>query len=116
MILKNTFISAKENEMDIEPKFSEKMNQSESVGKRNNLMKILIMKLWNHLKSHLKLIIFLYIIDKAIITHQNKFEQFKIYEDIFGFLFSIKKLKSLDCVFLKEKCLNHEKYLKHDNL
>ena len=45
MILKNTFISAKENEMDIEPKFSEKMNQSESVGKRNNLMKILIMKL-----------------------------------------------------------------------
>jgi len=34
----------------------------------------------------------------------------------FYFLFSIKKLKSLDCVLLKEKCLNLEKYLKYDNL
>jgi len=32
------------------------------------------------------------------------------------FLFSIKKLKSLVCVLLKQKCLNLEKYLKHDNL
>jgi len=32
------------------------------------------------------------------------------------FLFSIKKLKSLGCVFLKEKCLNFEKYLKYENL
>jgi len=28
----------------------------------------------------------------------------------------MKKLKSLSCVFLKEKCLNLEKYLKCDNL
>ena len=62
------------------------------------------------------MIIFLYIVDKAITTLQNRFEQFKIYEDIFGFLFSIKNLKLLDCVLLKEKCLNLEKYLKHDNL
>jgi len=62
------------------------------------------------------LIIFLYIVDKAITTLQNRFEQFKIYEDIFGFLFSIKNLKLLDCVLLKEKYLNLEKYLKHDNL
>ena len=40
----------------------------------------------------------------------------KIYEENFGFLFSIKNLKSLDCVFLKKKCLNLPKYLKHDNL
>jgi len=59
---------------------------------------------------------FLYIVDKAITTLQNRFEQFKIYEDIFCFLFSIKNLKLLDCVLLKEKCLNLEKYLKHDNL
>jgi len=37
---------------------------------------------------------------------QNRFEKFKMYEDIFGFLFSIKKLKSLGWVLLKEKCLN----------
>jgi len=52
----NAFISAKEilSEMNVEPKFSEKKNQS----KKNNLMKILRMKLLNHFKSHLKLIIF----------------------------------------------------------
>jgi len=32
----------------------------------------------------------------------NKFEQFKIYEDIFGFLFSVKKLKSLHYTFLRK--------------
>jgi len=57
---------------------------------------------------------------KTLIASQkratNKFEQFKIYEDIFGFLFSVKKLKSLDYTFFKEKCLNLEKSLKHDNL
>jgi len=52
----NAFISAKEiaSEMDVEPKFHEKRTS----GKKNNLMKILRMKLLNHLKSSLKLIIF----------------------------------------------------------
>nr|KYP34700.1 hypothetical protein KK1_044329 [Cajanus cajan] len=45
-----------------------------------------------------------------------RFEQFKLYESIFHFLFSIKNLKSLNCVLLKEKCLNLEKSLKHDKL
>jgi len=39
-----------------------------------------------------------------------------IYKNIFGFLFGVKTLKSLDCTFLKEKCLNLEKSLKRDNL
>jgi len=46
----------------------------------------------------------------------KKIEQFKIYEYIFGFLFSVKKLKSLDYTFSKEKYINLEKSLKHDNL
>ena len=58
----------------------------------------------------------MYIVVKVITILQSRFEQFKIYEDIFGFLFSVKKLKSLDCTLLKEKCLNLEKSLKHDNL
>ena len=33
---------------------------------------------------------FLYIVDKAIAILQSRFEQFKIYEDIFAFLFNIK--------------------------
>ena len=56
----------------------------------NGWKKILRMKLLNHLKSHLELIIFIFFyilyIDKAIAKLQNRFEQFKIYEDIFGFL------------------------------
>ena len=32
----------------------------------------------------------LYIVDKVITTLQNRFEQFKIYEDIFDILFSVK--------------------------
>jgi len=62
-------------EMDVEPKCKKK---------------ILRMKLLNHLKSHLELIIFIFLyilyLDKAIAKLQNRFEQFKIYEDIFGFL------------------------------
>ena len=54
--------------------------------------------------------------DKTIITLQSLFEHFKIYEDIFDFLFSVNKLKSLDNITLKEKCLNLEKSLKHGSL
>jgi hypothetical protein len=39
---------------------------------------------------------FLYIVDQAFSSIQSRFEQFKIYENIFGFLFNFKKLKSLD--------------------
>jgi len=57
---------------------------------------------------------------EALIAWQKgvmkKIEQFKIYEYIFGFLFSVKKLKSLDYTFSKEKYINLEKSLKHDNL
>jgi len=47
----------------------------------------------------------LYSVDKEIITIQSGFEQFKIYEDIFYFLFHVKKLKLLDWTFLKNKML-----------
>ena len=38
---------------------------------------------------------FLYIVDETISSIENRFEQFQIYEDIFGFLFNFTKLKSL---------------------
>jgi len=56
---------------------------------------------------------FFYIVDKAIISLQNRFEQFQIYKDIF---YLVLKNKVIGYVLLKEKCLNIEKYLKHDNL
>ena len=57
---------------------------------------------------------FLFIVDLAISSIKSRFEQFKIYENIFGFLFCFKKLKSLDDDSLKSYCLNLKTFLKHD--
>ena len=46
--------------------------------------------------------------------NDDSFEQFQIYEDIFGFLFNITKLKSLDDDSLQKYCLKLEYFLKHD--
>jgi hypothetical protein len=56
----------------------------------------------------------LYIVDQFISSIQSRFENFQIYENIFGFLFNFKKLKSLDDDSLQSKCLNIEGFLKHD--
>ena len=57
---------------------------------------------------------FLYIVDQAIFSIESRFEQFQIYENIFGFLFNFEKLKALDDNSLKKYCLNLESFLKHD--
>ncbi|KAK9053417.1 hypothetical protein SSX86_030051 [Deinandra increscens subsp. villosa] len=57
---------------------------------------------------------FLYIVDHAISSLKSRFDQFKEYESIFGFLFSVKKLKALSDDILKQHCLNLENSLKHD--
>ena len=58
---------------------------------------------------------FICIVDQAISSIHSRFEQFKIYENIFGFLFNFKILKSLDNDSLKKSCLNLECSLKHDS-
>ncbi|KAH1264719.1 hypothetical protein GmHk_01G000576 [Glycine max] len=110
----NALISTKEIafEMDIEPKFHEKRISCRKKQFDENVEDEII----KSLQESFRIDCFLYIVDKTIITLQSRFEQFKIYQDIFGFLFSVKKLKLLDCTLLKEKCLNLEKSLKHDNL
>ena len=57
---------------------------------------------------------FLYIVNKAISSIENRFEPFQIYKDIFGFLFNFTKLKSLDGDSLQTYCLKLEDFLKHD--
>ncbi|KAK4607729.1 hypothetical protein RGQ29_001520 [Quercus rubra] len=52
--------------------------------------------------------------DQAISSIESRFEQFQIYEDVFGFLFNFEKLKALDDNSLKKYCLNLESFLKHD--
>ena len=46
---------------------------------------------------------YLYIVDQAISSIESRFEQFQIYENIFGFSFNFEKLKSLDDDSLKKK-------------
>ena len=57
---------------------------------------------------------FLYIVDKTISLIENRFENFQIYEDIFGFLFNFTKLKSLDDDSLQKYSLKLESFLKHN--
>jgi hypothetical protein len=46
---------------------------------------------------------------------KNRFEKFQIYENIFGFLFDLNKLISLDHDNLEKYYVNLESFLKHDN-
>jgi len=82
--------------MDAEPKFREKRTSPKKQFDENIENEVI-----KSPQESFKIDYFLYIVDKAITTLQNRFEQFKIYEDIFDFLFSIKNLKLLGCVILK---------------
>ena len=59
---------------------------------------------------------FLYIEDQAISSLKSRFEQFKSFEGIFGFLFDLKMLNFIDDESLKSHCDTLEDKLKHDNL
>ena len=58
---------------------------------------------------------FLFIVDQAISSIEQKFEQFHIYEELFCFLFSFEKLKSFDDDSLQDKCLCLESALTYKN-
>jgi hypothetical protein len=54
-------------------------------------------------------------IDYFLFIIVQRFEQFHIYEELFGFLFSFKKLKLFDDDSLKDKCLCLESALTYEN-
>lgn len=58
---------------------------------------------------------FLYIVDQTIDSLDRRFEQYNTYENIFGFLFSIERLKLVSDRNLKECCKHLETCLKHDD-
>ena len=65
-------------------------------------------------KESFRINYFVYTVDQAISSIESMFEQFQIYEYIFGFWFNFEKLKALDDNSLKKYCLNLESFLKHD--
>ena len=109
----STTISSKEiaSQMDIEPKFYDKC----IIHRRKQFDENVDNEIIRSLKESFRIDYFLYIVDQAIFLLQSRFEQFKIYENIFDFLFSSRKLKSLDDNSLKEHCLNLECSLKYNN-
>jgi len=106
-------ISAKEIafEMNIEPEFRKKR----VISRKKKFDENVDNEISKSLEESFRVDYFLYIVDKAIFSLQNRFEQFEAYENIFGFLFSGKKLRSLNDGNLKTHCLNLEFFLKHNN-
>ncbi|GJY53512.1 zinc finger MYM-type protein 1-like protein [Tanacetum coccineum] len=56
---------------------------------------------------------FIYIVDQALVSLRTRFEQYKEYEKVFGFLFSTHKLYSFDDNTLKSHCSHLEAALKN---
>lgn len=56
---------------------------------------------------------FLVMIDVAIASLNNRFEELKSFENVFGFLFNSKKLKSLEDDALKKACTNFANTFSH---
>ncbi|KAH9782483.1 Ac-like transposase [Citrus sinensis] len=108
----SAIVSAKEiaSEMGIEPKFQEKgvIRRKPIFGENNNEERIL-----SH-EDSFRIDYFIYIVDQAISSIKIRFQQFELYESIFGFLFSFEKLKLLDDDSLKNSCMHLEKSLKHE--
>ena len=97
-------------EMEIEPVFREKC----IIHKKKQFDENVHNETTHSAKEFFRIDYFLYIVDKAISSIENRFEQFQIYEDIFGFLYNFTKLKSLDGDSLQTYCLKLEDFLKHD--
>ncbi|GAB2281822.1 hypothetical protein Dimus_039496 [Dionaea muscipula] len=60
---------------------------------------------------------FLFIMDQALSSLKGRFEQLKLYEEIFGFLFDLKKSSastSEEC--FKGNCVRLEDFLKQDGV
>ncbi|PWA78549.1 zinc finger MYM-type protein 1 [Artemisia annua] len=57
---------------------------------------------------------FLYIVDRALVSLRTRFEQYKEYEKVFGFLFTSGKLNSFDDNTLKSHCAHLEVALKNN--
>ncbi len=107
----NALNSSKEiaNEMEIEPIFRKKrVIRRKKYFDENNDDEIT-----RSAEESFRIDYFLYIVDQAIFSIQNRFEQFTVYENVFGFLFNFRKLKSLNEDDLKKCCLNLENFLKH---
>ena len=109
--LVSAMISAKEIAcaMEIEPKFNEKR----VICRKRNFDEKIVEDQSLSPENSFRINYFIYIVDQAISSIRSRFEQFQMYENMFGFLFNFKKLKYLSDDVLKPCCVNLENALKH---
>jgi len=95
--------------MDIEPKFPIKhqSKRKEHFDEQNE-------ETQSAVKSF-RVNYFLVMIDVAIASLTSRFEQLKAFENVFGFLFNSKKLKSLDDANMQKCCTNFVETFSYNN-
>ena len=98
-------------ELEIELVFQEKL----VIRRKRHFDKNVDHKITQSVKEYFRIDYFLFIIDQAISSIKQRFEQLHIYEELFGFLFNFEKLKSSDDNSLKDKCLCLESALTYKN-
>ncbi|KAG5568160.1 hypothetical protein H5410_064825, partial [Solanum commersonii] len=76
-------------EMNIEPEFRKKR----VIYRKKQFDENVDNEITRSLEESFRVDYFLYIVDQAIFSLQNRFEQFEVYENIFGFLFSGEKIE-----------------------
>ena len=97
------------NEMEIEPLFDEKriIRRKRQFDENNSE------ETMQSSKESFKVNYFLYIVDQGLSSLESRFEQIKKYDEIFGFLYDLERLKHASYDSLKSSCSNLENYLKH---
>ncbi|KAL9293976.1 hypothetical protein AtEden1_Chr3g0200501 [Arabidopsis thaliana] len=110
----NAMITAKEiaAENDIDPVFSKKR----VVRRKRHFDEIEGHDISLSVEEEFRTQYFLFIVDQAIVSLDKRFEQYQLYENVFGFLFNSSKLQSLDDSHLKSCCINLESALRKDEL
>jgi hypothetical protein len=98
-------------ELEIELVFQEKL----VIRRKRHFDENVDHEITQSVKEYFRIDYFLFIVDQAISSIKQRFEQFHIYEELFGFLFNFEKLKLSDDNSLKDKCLCLESVLTYKN-
>ncbi|CAL9021686.1 unnamed protein product [Prunus brigantina] len=106
-------LSAKEiaSKMEIDPVFPERRQSRRKKQFDENDHK----ETFQSAEESFRVNYFLVVVDAAISSLRNRFEQLEIFEGIFGFLFDPKNLFQMNYIRLRECCRNLEAALTHDN-
>ncbi|XP_040372930.1 zinc finger MYM-type protein 1-like [Rosa chinensis] len=100
------------NEMEIEAVFREKR----VIRRRRQFDESASKEVTQSAEESFRVNCFTYIVDQALSSLRTRFEQFQKYEELFGFLFNVEKLKCSDNDSLKKYCANLETSLTHGGI